>query len=101
MPVRLTGILGIFIRLTRKATPVDISECTVGDAVTINHELALLGLQGAHGIITGTRPPPEQPWQNPAYPRGMVQVRLAPGVSWPVDEPWFDPAHLDAREAGS
>jgi hypothetical protein len=78
-----------------------LEDCTLGRRVQIGGRFLLTELNSLATIVD-TRPAPANPEDNPAYPHGMVQVRLADRVSWPVREPWLGPEDLgfapDAQE---
>ena len=56
------------------------------------------GLGGVTCMVLDTRPAPENPGDHPAYPYGMVQVRLPDSVEWGCREPWFGPEDLACLE---
>jgi hypothetical protein len=73
-----------------------LEECTPGRMVIIGAGpdgwYLARGLSGYECEVLDARPP--YPNGNPAYPRGLVQVRLPEECQWECREPWFDPEHL-------
>ena len=80
-----------------------LSDCTPGREVIIGMKYLFLpgggfGLGGVACTVLDTRPPPAQPEDNPAYPYGMVQVRLPDSAEWGCREPWIGPEDLACLE---
>ena len=76
-----------------------LADCTPGREVIIGMKFLFLGLGGVTCTVLDTRPPPARPGDNPAYPHGMVQVRLPDGAQWGCREPWFGPEDLGCLDA--
>lgn len=71
-----------------------LEDCTPGREVIIGVKYLALGLGGIACTVLDTRPAPERAEDNPAYPNGMVRVRLPDSVQWSCREPWFPPEDL-------
>lgn len=70
-----------------------LSECQPGRSVVIGARYLRLGYGLTEATVIETRSEPASPGENPAYPNGMVRVRLDPAV-WPDSEPWIGPEDL-------
>jgi hypothetical protein len=74
---------------------VNLADCTPGREVVIGAWfLPGSGLGGAVCTVLDTRLAPAKPADNPAYPHGMVQVRLPDSAEWGCREPWIGPEDL-------
>ena len=71
-----------------------VEECTPGRDVVIGMKYFGIGLGGVLCVVLDTRPAPDRPEDNEAYPQGMVQVSLPDGVEWGCREPWIGPEDL-------
>lgn len=78
---------------------MQLADCTTGREVIIGMRFLWVGLGGVTCTVLDTRPAPEHPADNPAYPHGMVQVRLPDGVPWSCREPWIGPEDLACLDA--
>ena len=71
-----------------------LEDCTPGLKVIIGVRFWECGLGGLECEVLDTRPAPEDTEDNPAYPHGMVQVRLPERAQWECREPWIGPEDL-------
>ena len=85
---------------------MNLADCTPGREVIIgmrflwrNPDGSWGGLGGVTCTVLDTRPAPERPEDNPAYPHGMVRVLLPDGVEWSCRDPWIGPEDLGCLDA--
>lgn len=72
---------------------MNLEDCKPGMRVEIGGRFLLTELN-VHATVIDTRPAPHRPEDNPAYPNGMVQLRLDDTVRWSCREPWFGPEDI-------
>lgn len=72
---------------------MNLKDCKPGMRVQVGGRFLLTELSVLATVID-TRPAPQQPEDNPAYPNGMVQLRFDESTRWPWREPWIGPEDL-------